>query len=325
MESIGVAEKVVDGVCIQRVDVSQLDGCDLVDYGWCNTNNHRDTAGFRRLESSGPTNWYALRMQETRMDKWATVLGQCTGGRLSGDSHLVFTLTAKQVCLYFKPLAHLAYQEVRATGLYGEEAEALEEELIQGNENLWVPPSTGWFVRTNACSPKDALSDGGAGPHFSLKAVLLALFASSRVHGTLGDYSSDVTVYLMPFDSSITVERELRVFVHQGKVTAMSQYDVYNTSTFSGMRDRELVEVAKAVAEFHQSSVHLTWSDSGGIDSYIMDVEVVDVNGVMNVSLIELNSFGAEMASASALFHWVRDYKDLYTTATICIRIRNPE
>jgi len=43
------------------------------------------------------------------------------------------------------------------------------------------------------------------------------------------------------------------------------------------------------------------------------------------VRLIELNSFGAEMAATSALFHWVRDVEELYSAETICIRVRAAE
>ena len=45
-----------------------------------------------------------------------------------------------------------------------------------------------------------------------------------------------------------------------------------------------------------------------------MDVECVFANGTVaeneacvDIRLIELNSFGAELAAASGLFHWVRD------------------
>ena len=32
----------------------------------------------------------------------------------------------------------------------------------------------------------------------------------------------------------------------------------------------------------------------------------------LDVQLIEFNAFGAQMASGSALFHWLRDYNVLY-------------
>ena len=47
----------------------------------------------------------------------------------------------------------------------------------------------------------------------------------------------------------------------------------------------------------------------GGIDCYVMDVEVVmgEKKTGHSVRLIELNAFGAEFSSGSALYHWLRD------------------
>merc|ERR1712032_947043 len=93
---------------------------------------------------------------------------------------------------------------------------------------------------------------------------------------------------------------------------------------FSLMDDRELAQVAKRVDEFHRESVHPPWAAADGIASYVMDVEYVMIDGTdeWQIRLIELNSFGAELASGSALFHWVRDASDLYSSDRLCIRTR---
>jgi len=143
------------------------------------------------------------------------------------------------------------------------------------------------------------------------------------------DYNSDVKVYLVPFDSNVTVARELRVFVYKHQITAISQYDVYNDdSIFSTMSDAQLAELAELVNVFHRENIRDIWIEHGGIDSYVMDVEY-DQNGGGVVRLIELNSFGAEMAAASALFHWVRDAHEITPLEPkrkkICFRVRAPE
>ena len=248
------------------------------------------------------------------MEKWQTVLGD-----LTRKPEHVLRITARQQRIYFKPAAQLAKQGVRAKSLLRDEAEDLAGELQESYEAPLEPaPAQGWFVRTSACSPKDALDDGGAGPHHSLVDVVLALLASARVHTSMKDYNGaeDVRVYLIPFDRTVTVERELRVFVHDHQVTAMSQYDVYNTSSvFAPMDDAQLAQVARGVDDFHRQQVRPRWT---GIASYIMDVEYLvegdDESSNCAVRLIELNSFGAEMAAASALFHWVRDAEELYSS-----------
>merc|ERR1712217_247245 len=122
-------------------------------------------------------------------------------------------------------------------GLLKDEAQDLMSELEASLGEELVVPAQGWFVRTAACSPKDAFSDGGVGPHRSLLSVLLALLASERIHKSMKDYSGEVVVYLMPFDETVTLQRELRVFVFEGHVAAMSQYDIFNPSIFSLMSD----------------------------------------------------------------------------------------
>merc|ERR1711920_946367 len=131
-------------------------------------------------------------------------------------------------------------------------------------------------------------------------------------------------IYLMPFDTTVTIERELRVFVNNDRVTAMSQYDIFNlSSSFASKDDVELAEVAKLVVQFHDELLLPRWKAVGGTCSYVMDVEYVADqarDGPPQIRLIELNTFGAEMAAGSALFHWVHDHDTMYESDSVCIR-----
>ena len=321
----GIYESLVNGVAVQRVQPHLLDGIDEIDYTWCNTNNHRDTEKYEELKRQHGSSmaWYGDIMEETRMEKWSTTLGT-----LTRSPDLVMTITAKQQRMYFKPAREIAMQGVRAKRLLREEAEELAKELVQrqsptkeSSPNSLLPPPQGWFVRTNACSPKDSQDDGGAGPHYSLVDALLALMASERVHVTMKTYDVDVHFYLVPYDCNMTVDRELRVFVNRNKVTAISQYDVFNVSSvFSPMDDETLASLAQSIETYHHDKILPIWD---GIESYVMDVEFIpDKDESSRIRLIELNSFGAEMASASALFHWIRDSKELHSGKRLCIRVR---
>lgn len=262
------------------------------------------------------------------MEQWQPVLED-----LMRSPSGTFIITHTQQRKYFLPSARrVAFQGIKAKHLVGEEAEALAKEIEdsyqQARGEPLKPPSHGWFVRTTACSPKDSQQDGGAGPHFSLVGVILALFASERVHVSMRSYEHNTKVYLLPFDPTVTVERELRVFVHKNQVTAMSQYDVYKTSSvFSPMDAEQLATVAQLVNDFHRTEVLPRWK---GTENYVMDVEYClpgndDDEQQPCIQLIELNSFGAEMAAASGLFHWVRDKKELYSSDRLCIRVRAEE
>lgn len=318
---------VADGIRVERVNPAVLEDVASIEFSLFNTNNHRDTETYKDLQrrhADSDYDWYSNIMAETRMEKWQSAL--CD---LVRAPEAVLTITAAQQRKYFKgPVEELAAQCGRAHSLYRDEAEDLAKELIMAALPLQGKPlvplsRNGWFVRTSACSPKDAQDDGGAGPHYSLVSVLLALFASDRVHGTMKGYTTDTKVYLVPFDRDVTVERELRVFVNENNVTAISQYDIFNASVFCIMDDTKLAQVAKCVDRFHREQVVPRWN---GISSYIMDVEYChngDSHEQPCIRLIELNSFGAEMAGASCLFHWVRDHKELYdTSGMVCIRVR---
>jgi len=261
------------------------------------------------------------------MQKWSSVLGEFCGQRLL-YMHTVI-ISAEQQRRYFKPASQLAMAGARAKRLFADDARDLAEELLSTCAQDLEPPPLGWFVRTTACSPKDACQDGGAGPHYSLPEALLALLGSERIHRSMRDYNTDAIVYLMPFDPAVTLDRELRVFVHERRITAMSQYDCINPSSiFATMDDKRLAAVACCVDSFHRNLLSPRWESAGGVASYVMDVEYIgDTNGDEEpaVRLIELNCFGAESAAGSALFHWVRDSAELYSSNRLCIRVLSEE
>lgn len=50
-----------------------------------------------------------------------------------------------------------------------------------------------------------------------------------------------------------------------------------------------------------------------GLDSYVMDKALIDMNNEKDIPYpIELNSFGKEYSSGSALFHWLEHEDILY-------------
>jgi len=286
---------------VERVPVSAIEGHELSSFDWCNTNNHQDTG--RQVSDEE----YEDRTSRTSMSQWFPALGHLCRYQ---DSTLQVVLPASILSAYFKPASEFARSGTALHRLLGEEFEECAAQVSQLLTDGKVPES-GWFVRTTHCSPKDAEQEGGFGPHHSLKAVLMAVAASNRCQKALrvSNYREDLTLYLSPFDVEVNTSRELRVFVSKWEVTAISQYAWTNpSSNFSEMTDSELVNVGFLVDQFNRDQVRPAWRMVGGIDCYVMDVEVVfEKTGHSVVRLIELNTFGAEFSSGSALFHWLRD------------------
>jgi len=176
------------------------------------------------------------------MDNLFHVLGGLCGDRCRHA--VVLNITVQQQQAYFKPASQLAQNGAMAKQLFEDEAKELAKQLVQHQEEhepssttdnpLLSPPSQGWFVRTSACSPKDSFADGVSGPHHSLESAVLSLMASERVHKTIRKFDycgDDMKVYLMPFDPTVHVERGLRVFVHQNKVTAIFTIQEWGSRT----------------------------------------------------------------------------------------------
>jgi len=243
------------------------------------------------------------------MSQWLPALGHLC--RYQGST-LEVVVPASILSTFFKPASEFARSGTAVHRVLGEE---FEECAVQVASQLPVDgtgivPETGWFVRTTHCSPKDAEQEGGFGPHHSLKAVLMAVAASNRCQKALrvANYKEELTLYLSPFDREVRTSRELRVFVFNWEVTAISQYAWTNPSSdFSQMTDSKLVKVGLLVDKFNQGQVSPAWKRAGGIDCYVMDVEVDLEKTEHCVRLIELNTFGAEFSSGSALYHWLRD------------------
>ena len=298
---------------VERVSASSIEGHESSSFSWCNTNNHQDTG--REVSDEE----YEERTSKTSMSRWLPALGHLC--RYQG-SMVEVVVPASILSTFFKPASEFARSGVAVHRVLGEEFEdcaAQVAELLPHGTGELLPQvphgagemrGSGWFVRTSHCSPKDAEQEGGFGPHHSLKSALMAVAASDRCQKALrvANYKEDLTLYLFPFDPEVRTSRELRVFVCNRRVTAISQYAWTNPSSdFSCMTDEDLEEVALLVNQFNRDQVSPAWKRVGGIDCYVMDVEVVKEETGFSVRLIELNSFGAEFSSGSALYHWLRD------------------
>jgi len=120
------------------------------------------------------------------------------------------------------------------------------------------------------------------------------------------------------FDDNWNDELELRVFVHNKKVTAISQYVWSCPGYFSKQSDPKLIEIAAKVIDYIQGEIIITLSGSIG-DSFVADLYYDDVLDKLRV--IEFNCFGYWLAAGSALFHWINDKKILYGTDAVTFRV----
>ena len=183
---------------------------------------------------------------------------------------------------------------------------AFKEELeeistrIQRDLNIGLGQGLKAFVRLERCSLKDSCI--GAGPYMSSLDIVHGLCTSFRGYNYMKkilESEGVLDIYIFPWKDNIKMEHEFRVFVHCGRITAISQYNIYNDYGLSAL---DLEGIAMKISELPRSTAKLP-------PSYTMDVYLDEH---MNPHIIEYNSFGKEMAAGSCLFHWIKDHDQLY-------------
>ena len=180
-----------------------------------------------------------------------------------------------------------------------------------------------YFVRLDYCSPKDSrLYKSGIGPFTKITDIIYSIISSQRCfHCIAGlvarmsnNKSRDTYLWLLKWDDSIKTENEFRCFVLNDKITAMSQYRWFEN--FNWFDDPKKKNLLIPIVNKAQELIDNCIKGKVGKDMkhYVMDIHIVAIDDYddCEVELIELNPFGAMYGSGTCLFHWIRDYDQLY-------------
>ncbi len=159
----------------------------------------------------------------------------------------------------------------------------------------------GCFVRTDRVSLKEGCH--GPGPYFSLKHIIESMVTTRTGHAAFKADSETCTIYLMKWQE-MDREKEFRVFVKDGRVTAISQQQLYMSNDWlNKMSEDELQRIGEEIVRFYDQEV------KGKLD---MDM-TMDMVFLQDQSyFIEPNTYGKEYSSGSSLFHWIIDEEIMY-------------
>lgn len=170
-----------------------------------------------------------------------------------------------------------------------------------------------FFVRTDHTSLKYGLH--GNKIYHRLSDVLESIVSSRISHSPLGrvDNGESLTLYLIPWQA-LDPDFEFRVFVHQNRVTAISQQDIYRKNEAlcklsDGERTTTISHLVHLILDTYDSKIR---NAVDNMDSYVMDLAVQDNDGEMSVYFIELNPFGKDYSSGAAAYSWVEDGDIVY-------------
>jgi D123 len=170
------------------------------------------------------------------------------------------------------------------------------DEYCQRNRHLDAYFDKPYFIRTESVSLKTGCHE--AFPYSNIRSVIESITTSSYCHKA-SIKPPKIKLYLVE-PVSIDPDLEFRVFVHHGKVTAISQQHLYVRN--KTLNDNMAKEIAHKIIAFTEKL-------DVPVRSYVTDLALMSDG---DIYFIELNPFGSEYGSGSSLFHWLTDNDLLY-------------
>ena len=264
--------------------------------GHCNTNNHKnaDIKSVLGIDIPDLTEKeYIDELELTNKNRWCHLF--------SKDIAIInFTL---EECRMIKDASLIGYQTGKLPGLYKDELLELIEKIDHIMQTL---DGHKYFVRLNRHSPKDGIH--GAGPMNNGRMIVEALCTSMHTHKSMSSalsYGEVETLYINTWNDLWYdhASYEFRVFVLNGRITGISQYQ-WNKN----------VNLSEHIHKLSHMIIEYVTGVIGKVDWIPHRNFVVDVITINNtyVQFVELNPCGMMVAAGSCCFHWLLDYHKLY-------------
>jgi hypothetical protein len=172
---------------------------------------------------------------------------------------------------------------------------------------------TKYFVRCNSVSLK--YGQHGAGPYTTFEQIIESLVTCIETHTPIDNTDKGkepLTLYLLPW-KKFDGYKEYRIFVHNNKITAISQQNLHAVNEFLSAfpEDKERKNIIEKHVQIIWESFQKTIKKKiTHTQNYCMDAVILEDGSFY---FIEINSFGKEYAAGSAMFHWLIDEDKLYS------------
>jgi|SRR3989338_2505980 len=172
--------------------------------------------------------------------------------------------------------------------------------IIHRLEQEWI--SGKWFFRFNSRSPK-----GGINIYPVISALETITMIVTSVKGWRCLCENENIIYFVPYNDTWDIQKEFRVFVNDGIITAISQYDTSTKSILSGKSSIYIKQTVLNIIDFLSNILPILTTK---IQTSNLTIDIyVDTN---SIKIIECNSFGYYQSAGSCLFHWLLDKSKLY-------------
>jgi hypothetical protein len=153
----------------------------------------------------------------------------------------------------------------------------------------------------------------GCGPYSNLENVISSMVTSIEGHSCFRESETSCNIYLLPW-KEIPIFKEFRIFVYQNEITAISDQNLYTVNEWlNTLDDSQIKSLLLDILNHFQKFIRnkLTF-----LENYVMDLAIVDDIPYF----IEVNPFGKDYSSGSALFHWINDFEVLTSSNSIEFR-----
>jgi hypothetical protein len=201
-----------------------------------------------------------------------------------------------------------------------------EQALLELLTTPWPEKNeTGWFCRLDPVSLKDGVdADKPLRSKLDLIRVLTSSYRGTSALRRFQEMGREVKVYLLPWNHTMDVDREFRVFVAP-KSRGVSAISQYGWSRPFPLKDGEKHQTVAFVVSLEAIRLFTEMYHFAGEalleQGFTFDIRLTEnVANVLGVEgykgnpcqLVELNTFGLLSGCGSGLFHWINDYNLLY-------------
>ena len=283
-------------ITIKPISLDDVLANDKIRY---NTNNH--------WENDKKPEDYDDYIKNTYTDKWIQQFKE----------YEKITIDTKHDINWMNKAFQIGSQTKRFPHSYDDELVDMSERYMKKYGKIFDGKS--YFIRTDNVSLKEGKH--GVGPYKDFKSIIESIVTCRLGHTPLKEETTFITLYLIKFEENLNRLQEFRVFVHKNKITAISQQSLYDSNTIlSKLDETEKFELIhkwiQIITKYFEDEVKKRITH---IDSYTMDFAILND---FTPYFIELNSFGKEYASGSALFGWIQDEDILYGVTENSIEFR---
>lgn len=151
----------------------------------------------------------------------------------------------------------------------------------------------GYFVRTEKASMKYGCH--GIGPYYNIETIVESMVTTLANHRCFNVEDNTCTIYFIKWNN-LDSDKEFRIFVYNNQITAISAQHLYQINDYlNSLSDEQIYTIIHDIIKYFNANIKDKLVEIG---SYVMDFYYDPINPYF----IEINPFGFEYSSGSALF-----------------------